>query len=481
MTDYRLGRIRLGFRTRFLLIYTAMALLLVFAIFAAGSYYINRLQRATVSDAVQLAQDQAMEVGRRVSEVLAQRPLESLPNGAVRSEISGLLEFNLRLNRTVTWVGLFDSEGNCVVERNSAGETIVRLPENAGETHQVEMPTGIPGQSAQVTVSRRMATEPLDEHEVRQPIPGDGRAMGEIRLRVAESPVYQRMETSSRAISNALVAGCLLLLLAFVAIYGLVSNMVSKQVQLVRHSERTDRMAYVGTLASGLAHEIRNPLSAMNVNLEVLKEDLTEAREHLGGSSQPDTAREASDRALGLADRVQNEIKALGTTLSHFLDFALPSKEGMTEFSLRGLVEEIVDLHREQCRLQGIAMEVLGAPAAQTVIEADRRLCHQALRNIIINAIQILDGHLPRMIRIRVEPEGNGVRAVVSDTGPGIPEGNLDTIFDAFVSGRKGGTGLGLALARKIVEEHHGSLKAVNNADGPGASFVLHLPNCQPG
>jgi signal transduction histidine kinase len=480
MTDRRLSGIRLGFQTKILLVYLAAALAVVFLAFAAGSYYVNRLQRANVADAVELAQHQATEVARRVAGVLTDRPIGSQEYGGMNQQIAGLLEFNLRLNRSVTWVGYFDAQGNCVVEKNSQGETIVRLPQNMGEPHNIELPTGVPGQTAQVTVSRRELNSAMNEHEVREAISSDGRKVGEIRMKVAESPIFLRMTAASESISGMLWTGCLILLTVFVAVYALVSRMFGRQMELVRHAERTERMAYVGTLASGLAHEIRNPLSSMNVNLEVLREELEEIAAPSGQDGTKNSSHDSMvavvQRAGDLAARVQGEIRGLGTTLSHFLEFALPSKEGMTEFPLRGLLEEIIDLHREQCKQLGISLEVQGSPINQTVIDADRRLCHQALRNIVINAMQILENAIPKTIRIRVEPAGPMMRVTVTDSGPGIPLEKLETIFEAFVSGRKGGTGLGLALTKKIIEEHRGSIRASNNTDMPGATFTVLLP-----
>jgi signal transduction histidine kinase len=467
--------------------FVAVALLIVFGFFAFGSYGINQLQRANVEDAVQLAQDQATEVARRVSEVLAQRPLQNPTGVQMEDEISGLLEFNLRLNRNVTWIGFFDDQGNCVVERNSMGETIVRLPENAGEPHSIELPTGVPGQTAQLTVTRRTATQMVDDREIRETIVREGVSKGEIRMKIAESPVYQRMAAASRDISIRLMVGSGLLFVFLLGVYMLLSYLAFREVQSERRAERAQRMAYVGTLASGLAHEIRNPLNSMSINLQVMQEDLEETREVLarqeasGDGEDPGASAAAAQRALDLASRIQKEITGLGTTLSHFLEFALPNKEGMTEFGVRGLLEELVELHRAQCQRAGVSLELLGASSQQTVIEADRRLCHQAFRNILINAIQILEDHIPRQIRIRVEPRGDKVEVKISDTGPGIPEDMQETLFEAFVSGRKGGTGLGLALTRKIIEEHHGTISVTNNTPEPGATFVIVLPVCQPG
>jgi hypothetical protein len=111
------------------------------------------------------------------------------------------------------------------------------------------------------------------------------------------------------------------------------------------------------------------------------------------------------------------------------------------------------------------------------MVEADRRLIHQTLRNLLVNAQQAVNGSVKKHVRVQIEPlPRRRIRLIVADTGPGISTENLDRIFEVFFSTRKGGSGFGLAIARKIVEEHEGAIRAENNVDSRGASFIVELP-----
>lgn len=460
-----------SFRVKVMLIYSATVLCLIFALFAAGSYYINFLQKRNKQDAVELAEEQARELAVQVWEVLRKRPDSDLSRPDVQSDLSSIMEFTLRLNKSVVIAGVFDRAGNRIIEQMNPGERVFRIPMGTDGHFEgsFQTPAGQPV-DVEFDIKSRM-DEFAHLPQVEQPIPpiGEGEPSGYIRLRVAESPTFRRISDTSRQITGALVIGCGILFLFLLVVFWTLWRLFSRQLDLLQRNERLDRMAYVGTLASGLAHEIRNPLSSMNVNLEVMKEELAEVRT------------EEADRARTLAASVQREVSQLASTLTSFLEFALPRKEGMTEFSLRGLVEELVELHAEQMRQAGITWEVsVHPPGAETQIEADRRLIHQAVRNVLLNAIQILGNALKKQIRVRVEaPAGSWYRVLISDSGPGIAPENLDKIFEVFFSTRKGGSGFGLAIAKKIVEEHGGRIRAENNPESLGATFVIELPKKQ--
>ena len=207
----------------------------------------------------------------------------------------------------------------------------------------------------------------------------------------------------------------------------------------------------------------------MNVNLEVIREELEEM----------DNVSARHTREL--STRVQREVLQLNNTLTSFLDFALPRKEGYSQFPLRGLVEELLDSHAEELKAREISVELESPPASQTTIEADRRLMHQAIRNILMNAIQVLSSSLKKTIRIEIRPVRNDrIQLSIIDSGPGIQAENLGTIFEVFFSTRKGGSGFGLAIARKIVDEHQGRIWAANNKESLGATFVMELPILAP-
>jgi signal transduction histidine kinase len=451
----------LSLRAKLLLTFGACILVAVFMIFAGGNYYIDLLQKRNVQLAVELAQEQARKLSRDILELLSSERANSLGAQEVKEKLRPLTQIVLRQNRHILWAGIFDPEtGNYVIEQTSEDSQTFVTKSVGDNAYRAELATQ--GGRAPIEVSVRTTPRASEGQEVRQVIEHNGKRVGEIHLRIAESPGFQKIEATSSQISRALLAECLFLLVFLGAVFWVVWRLVSRHVALVERHAALDRMAYVGTLASGLAHEIRNPLNAMNLNLEVIREELSEASK--GEESRP----------LMLLDRVQKEVAHLNRILTNFLDFALPTRESITRFSLRGLVEELLDVHSTELAQHEIRCE-LDAPS-DTWIEADRRLVYQALRNVLVNAIEAVKGRVQRHITIEIAPHGGEFfRIVVSDTGPGISPENRERIFDVFFSTRKGGTGLGLAITKKIIEEHGGSIRA-QEANGGGAQIVIELP-----
>lgn len=456
-----------SFRIKMLLLYIGLVLMTVFIVFATGSYYINKLQRGNVEDAVALAQDQARRMAREILEMAAAQQATDLSQPGMQAGLKAITSISVRMNKSVVWAAVIDAKGNRVEQyRPDMPGNVEMVPHSAGgkaSVSRLQTPGG-----AEIEIEAQ--SESLGEsHEVSEPLIHEGHRVGEVRLKITEDPRYQRIEASSQNITEALFIGCGVLLIFLLVIFYVLWRLFARQVELVQQSEKLDRMAYVGTLASGLAHEIRNPLSAMSVNLEVMREELAE-----GGSSE--ASGDTSARAADLASRVQREVRQLNMTLTSFLDFALPRKEGLSEFSLRGMLEELVELHAEQMKQHSISYELLAPSHDEATVQADRLLIHQAFRNILVNAIQILESAVKRHLRIKVERRGHSVVTTFSDTGPGIAEENFGRIFEVFFSTRKGGSGFGLAITRKVVEEHGGSIRAYNNDQALGATFEVVLP-----
>ncbi len=243
-------------------------------------------------------------------------------------------------------------------------------------------------------------------------------------------------------------------------------------------AQRQERLAELGALTGGLAHEIKNPLSTIGLNVQL-------ASEAIADSNLPEDEKASLVRRV---ETVERESTRLANILNDFLRFAGRIKLAPVEADLLAVVEELVDFYRPQCDLHRVVLRA-DLPAAPVVARVDPALVKQALLNLLINATQVMaaqdSGTRELMIRLRTA-EGmpaRGARADaprevaihVIDTGPGIPAEKHAEIFRPYVTGRKGGSGLGLAVTRRIVEEHGGRIDLFSEP-GKGSDFVVRLP-----
>lgn len=455
---------RLSFRQKLLITYAACALTLIFFTFAGVSVYINGLQKKNVEDAVKLAEEQAHSMAVAVSEILKANQSEDFRDPNIQAGLRAVTQVNLSMNKSLLYAAVISPDGDRFVEEvgEKGRQTYWERDGEQVTQSDVQLPGG---NTLTVTVQAR----PAGVTDISMPIQMEGSKPGKVELRLAESDTFHRIEESSQQITRILWWGSLLMLVFLLGIFLLLWRMFFRQLELQEKNAKLDQMAYVGTLASGLAHEIRNPLSAMNINLEVIREELAE---------MPATVAEHTSQ---LSRRVQDEVARLNSTLTNFLDFALPRKEGYSNFPLRGLVEELLEVCAEELKANDITVELDAPPSAATTVEADRHLLHRAIRNILVNAIQILSGSVKKHLRIQIiERPRDHVLLTISDSGPGIAEPDLTKIFDVFYTTRKGGSGFGLAIARKIVQEHNGKMWAENNQDALGATFLIELPRFAP-
>lgn len=232
-----------------------------------------------------------------------------------------------------------------------------------------------------------------------------------------------------------------------------------------RHNQR---LAELGAMTSGLAHEIKNPLSTVGLNAQLLQEDLA----HL----QIDD--EERGRLVHRVETLHREVDRLRGILTDFLEFAGRIKLDVHAQDVRAIVEDLGDFYHPQCDQAGVVMRVdlCESPA---IAKIDEGMLKQALLNLMLNAVQAmttLQDDTSSELILRVESDESQVRIQVVDTGPGIPADSQEEIFHPYVSGRKGGTGLGLPTSRRIVEEHGGRL-FVDSELGRGTAFTIQLPS----
>lgn len=221
-----------------------------------------------------------------------------------------------------------------------------------------------------------------------------------------------------------------------------------------------DQYTEIARLAGALAHEIKNPLSTISLNLELLTEDFA-------GSDSP-----RDRRALAKVAVVQRESQRLLSLLDDFLKFARSRALRVEPADLNAEVDRVLEFFRHQAAESKIEIIRYFDPNLPSV-QLDREAFHGALLNLVINAQQAMpDGG---ELVVRTQSLGDDVRLELIDTGLGIDAATIPKIFDAFYSTKSGGSGLGLPTARKIVEAQGGRIE-VESERGRGTKFTIHLP-----
>jgi signal transduction histidine kinase len=218
---------------------------------------------------------------------------------------------------------------------------------------------------------------------------------------------------------------------------------------------RAEHLATLGELAAGLAHEIKNPLAGIAGVIEIIGRDLP-----------PESP------AREVLKEVQHEVLHIKKTLAELLDYARPRQPDFRPASLNDTVEHAVALARQQALSRPVEISFQRLESLPPV-EHDSAQVQQVLLNLLLNALQAIDGK--GSIRVEIEHRDGHAIVAVTDTGRGIPPEHLPNIFRPFFTTKGSGTGLGLSLARRIVENHGGKIE-VTSMPGVGSQFLVWLP-----
>lgn len=217
---------------------------------------------------------------------------------------------------------------------------------------------------------------------------------------------------------------------------------------------RSERLASVGRLAAGLAHEIGNPLAAVLGYVEYLRQ---------GEAPAPELQ-------ARLLERMDKELGRIRDTLRELLDFSRPTPPTPTVFALGPVVESALSLLKFQKNFKDLQVEVLGGAPP---VFADTGRVRQVLVNLLLNAADAMGGR--GRVGVLLEQVGDQARVVVQDAGPGVPLDEAALLFEPFHSTKPGGTGLGLATCRRIVEEAGGTIGLLPSPAGAAFAFTLPL------
>jgi two-component system, NtrC family, sensor histidine kinase HydH len=231
--------------------------------------------------------------------------------------------------------------------------------------------------------------------------------------------------------------------------------------QAQAEARRSERLAALGQLSAGLAHEIRNPLGVIKGSAEMLTQKL-----------------QASDElARELAGYISTEVNRLSALVTEFLDFARPLHAQPHPADLLGLLDRVLQIVAGRWPGKPVHVErhyASGLP----LVPLDESLCEQAFLNLVQNAYEAMEDHggiLRVDVQLAMKDDREGVELRLADSGPGVPDELREEIFNPFVTTKKTGVGLGLSIVSKIVDGHHGSIHVENAPEG-GAIFTIFFP-----
>lgn len=225
--------------------------------------------------------------------------------------------------------------------------------------------------------------------------------------------------------------------------------------------KRSHRLEYMGAMAAGLAHEIKNPLSTMSVNLQLMAEDYAEADTPTG------------QRTLKRCKLLLGEVKRLDGIVNDFLKLVRGYELSTETFDLELLIADLLRFVEAENQRFGIEARFLPDAGAR-LVHADKNLLRVALGNLILNAQQAMEGEGGELL-LETRGREHDVEIVVTDTGPGIPLDQQEKILRPWFSTKKGGTGLGLPMARRMIEEMGGELR-MQSEPGRGTRFTVTVP-----
>ncbi len=249
-------------------------------------------------------------------------------------------------------------------------------------------------------------------------------------------------------------------------------DLKESQEQLIQ----SGKLAALGQLAAGMAHEIRNPLTSIKILIHSLIDKLG-----------PDEARREDIIVI------ENEIERMNQTIKRFLDFARPAKPTFFPLNINQVLEDTFSLISPELREEKIHLRRALSPELPEVL-ADREQLRQAFLNLILNALQAMSEGGSLTIATRVtgdrskvmrknltpntqhpKPEGNFIEISFTDTGCGILSEKVNSIFDPFFTTKEEGIGLGLSITHRIIDSHQGSIKA-ESQEGKGTTFTIIIP-----
>jgi len=234
----------------------------------------------------------------------------------------------------------------------------------------------------------------------------------------------------------------------------------ARELEIQLH--QAEKAAVVGRLAAAIAHEIRNPLNYINLTLD-----------HLRSSFAPaDPGKKAT--FVQLTDQLKTEVARINRHITDFLKYSRPSKLELQPVDVRAEAEDalrLIEVRAEDCGIKTSIVQDGPLPP----VTADRESLRSVFTNLVINAVEAIDGEGGNISIKLSNPETNSVKVEVIDSGRGIAAEDISKVFEPYFSTKETGTGLGLAIVKKAIDDHGGTI-SVASKEGSGTTFTIILP-----
>ncbi|GAB4375032.1 MAG: hypothetical protein Kow0062_13640 [Acidobacteriota bacterium] len=439
----------------------ARAVVVSLALFAADAILVGWL---IVHDfGPRAAQNRVFEFHRTAQRVATLLAREIAPSGAIdpfrieqrRRELGALLARTLGSAPAVRSLRVVDPGGRVVLDirRRPDGPFEILLGDHAFGGAAPPSPDTPPG-GLRVAADARPAA--ARERGISVPMGSGGQLLV---LGVSGDAIDREVAALRRGMLVRLAIVGLISLVMLAVMFFYVLRLVQRTRRLEAEAQQANQLAHLGTLASGLAHEIRNPLNAMNLNLQLLEEELASG--------------ELSSETLSMLRSSRSEVERLERLVKDFLAYARPRSSRKVETSLVELVAEVVRFQRPQFERGGVDL-VLEQEKGVPRVLVDQSLVRQALINVLQNALEVSPRGERVVVRVGTTDHGDAC-VEVRDRGPGIEPADRERIFEVFYSNKPAGSGLGLPIAQRAVEGHGGRIE-VDSTPGEGSTFRIVLP-----
>ncbi|HEX3554734.1 MAG TPA: ATP-binding protein [Thermoanaerobaculia bacterium] len=457
------------FSRRLLVASLVFVLFVLFDIALFGWLIFRSLSQREVERVLLETRTQAQTLAGQIAHRAASEGKDLYTAVAVEKETQTFIDQMLSQRDIVSTLTIHDKNGNLVFQGRREAHVPTdprpeRAPVVAPPVLESELQRRLAAPQGEPRVEQTTRTTELQVPDIQVPI-GD---YGSLQIGISAGQLQKRIEVLRRELVRQAtfigLSSVALLVAAFVAVWLLLRRAQRLELQ----AAEAERLAYIGTLASGLAHEIRNPLNSLNLNMQMLEEEIDE-----GGSAH------SAPTGKRLLSITRSEISRLERLVTDFLAYAKPRPLELEEMPAVRLLERLREVLAGEIQKRRAQMEVDDRSGGARV-RVDPAQMNQLLFNLAQNAFSAAEeaGRAP-VLKLAAWRQGPAVCLEMTDNGVGMTSEEQARIFDLFYSNRKGGTGLGLAIVDRIVRAHGGRV-GVRSAKGVGTTVIVELPATTP-